>query len=96
MQEDNEQEVAKRKILCDTIALVVSEHRKKLGKSIHIISAEGAVNKASWVLLEGKKAKFPSVIVLWKIAEVLDMRLSDLIREVEERLGDKFSLSGLL
>lgn len=96
MQEDKEKEAARRKMLCDTIALVVSEHRKKLGKSMHTISAEGSVNKASWVLIEGRKAKFPSIIVLWQIAEVLDMRLSNLIKEVEDKLGDEFSLSGLI
>lgn len=95
MQHENEQEAVNRKLLCDTLALIVKEHREKLGKSMHILSAEGSVNKASWVLLEGKKVKFPSLIVLWKIAEVLGIKPSELIKEVEDKLGDKFSLSGL-
>ena len=95
MQRENEREAENRKLLCDVLAIVVKEHREKLGKSMHILSAEGSVNKASWVLLEGKKVKFPSLIVLWKIAKVLDIKPSELIKEVEDKLGDKFSLSGL-
>ncbi|MBO7672510.1 helix-turn-helix transcriptional regulator [bacterium] len=95
MQYENEQDVRNRKILCNAIALVVKEHREKLGKSMHTLSAEGSVNKASWVLLESKKVKYPSLVVLWKIAEALNMKPSELIKEVEDKLGDKFSLSGL-
>jgi len=32
------------------------------------------------------------VVTLWKIAEALDMKLSDLIKEVESRAGDEFHL----
>ena len=70
-----------------TIATVVKRHRTK---SITKSSDEIGMGKSLWADLENG-IKDPQLSTLWRIAEGLDIKLHQLIKEVEDELGDKFS-----
>ena len=69
------------------IATVVKRHRIK---SITKSSDEIGMGKSLWADLENG-IKDPQLSTLWRIAEGLDIKLHQLIKEVENELGDKFS-----
>ena len=69
------------------IATVVKRHRTK---SITKSSDEIGMGKSLWADLENG-IKDPQLSTLWRIAEGLDIKLHQLIKEVEDELGDKFS-----
>ena len=85
---------AKSKELIKAIGELVKEHRIEQNKTMYKISAEAGVPKATWRELELglKDFRFSTI---WKVAEGLDMPLDKLIKEVQDKLGDKFSLSDL-
>ena len=69
------------------IATVVKRHRTK---SITKSSDEIGMGKSLWADLENG-IKDPQLSTLWRISEGLDIKLHQLIKEVENELGDKFS-----
>ena len=91
-----EAELKNKKLLYKVLGSIVKKHRKSLDKSVYSIVAACEMSTNSWNRVEKAVSLDPSLTTMWKIAEVLDMRLSDLIREVEDELGDEFSLSGLI
>ena len=93
MQEELEKE--NKKLLVKTFASIIMEHRKKQGKSIYAISAESSLAKNTWRDIELQVCKDPALSTIWKIAEGLDIYPDELLKEVREKLGDDFSLSGL-
>ena len=69
------------------IAHVVKKYRKK---SITKSADEIGMGKSLWADLENG-IKDPQLSTIWRIAEGLEIRPSELIRLTEEYLGDRFS-----
>ena len=84
----------KCKKLIKAIGALVKKHRIEQNKTMYSISAEAGVPKATWRELELglKDFRFSTI---WKIAEGLDMPLDQLIKELQDDLGEEFSLSDL-
>lgn len=84
-QKDN-----KTKYLAKVIGQIVNEHRVKREKgSINKFAHEfdldvGNTSRVENGLIDVK------VVTLWKIAEALEVPLSEFIKEVEKRLGEDF------
>lgn len=91
MQDNSQNKTAK---LVKAIGEIIKRHREEQNKTMYKISAEAGVPKATWRELELglKDFRFSTI---WKVAEGLDMPLDKLIKEVQDKLGDKFSLSDL-
>ena len=56
------------------------------------ISAECSIHKDSWRLIEKGLVNDVKISTIWKIADGLDIPLDQLIRELQENLGEDFSL----
>ena len=84
-----------KELLLKVIAKVIYQHRKQQNKSIYKLSAEGTISRSTWRDVELNLCKDPAFTTIWKIAEALDMKPEDLIREIHQELGSDFSLSGL-
>jgi len=95
MQPTNKQEIKNKQIICKTLASVIQKHKKCQNKTIYALAAEVGMSENTWGLVEKAQTLNPSIMTLWKIAEALDIRIEDLIKEVHDQLGDDFSLSGL-
>lgn len=91
MQENSH---TKTRILIETIGRIITKHRKAQSKTMYEISAEAGVPKATWreVELGLKDFRFSTI---WKVAEGLDIPLDQLIKELQDDLGEEFSLSDL-
>ena len=77
----------RRKELQSAIAIVVKTLRKK---SITKSTDEIGMWKSLWADLENG-IKDPQFSTLWRIAEGLEIRPSELVRLIEEELGEDFS-----
>ncbi len=95
MQQLPNNEDKNKELFSKVLASVIKKRRKKLGKSVYELSAESSVGKNTWLMIEKCVSKEPSITTIWKIAEGLDIYPDELLREVREKLGDDFSLSGL-
>ncbi len=85
-------EYAKNKQLLQiAIAATIKDHRLHNKKSISLLSNEIGMTKSMWADLE-KSIKDPQLSTLWRISEGLNIRLSELIKELEQKLGNDFSL----
>lgn len=91
MQDNSQNKTAK---LVKAIGEIIKRHREEQNKTMYKISAEAGVPKATWRELELRLKDF-RFSTIWKVAEGLDMPLDKLIKEVQDKLGDKFSLSDL-
>jgi len=80
-----------KQILQSTIAETIKEKRLCKNKTISLISNEIGMTKSMWADLE-KKIKDPQISTLWRISEGLDTPLSNIIKEIEDKVGNKFSL----
>lgn len=80
-----------KKILQKAISEIIKKHRLEKQKSISLISDEIGMTKSMWADLE-KSIKDPQLSTLWRIAEGLEIPLSDLIKELENNLNRDFSL----
>ncbi len=89
------EELKKRKILFKMIGDIVCSKREAQNKSRYEISAECALSRSTWGDIETASCKEPALTTIWKIAEGLDIYPDELLREVREKLGEDFSLSGL-
>lgn len=69
----------------------VKEKRLNLNKSISLLSAEVGMTKSMWADLE-KGRKDPQLSTIWRISQGLDIPLSVLIKEIEDNLGNDFTL----
>ena len=78
--------------LIQAIGNIIKKHRKELNKTMYSISAEVGVPKATWreVELGLKDFRFSTI---WKIAEGLEIPLYQLIKELQDELGEDFSLT---
>ena len=79
--------------LIKVLGTIIEEHRKKQEKSIYKISAESSIAKSTWNRAEIGAFKNMNITTFWKIAEGLDISPSKLMNELEEKLGQDFSLS---
>ena len=76
-----------RKILQENIAKIIKSHRTA---SITKCADEINLGKSIWSNLEQGK-KDPQFSTLWRIAEGLNIKPHQLVKEIEEELGDNFS-----
>ena len=81
-------------IIFKALAEVLREEREKQGKSQRLLADEFALQHSMISRLE-KGLNEPKFISLWSLAEALGMKLSDLIKLVEDRLPAGFSLLDL-
>ena len=88
-------ETKNKKLLYKIMGAIIKKLREKDEKSVYINSAVCGMSTNSWNRVEKGISLDPSFTTIWKIAEVLNIKPSELIKEVEDKLGDKFSLSGL-
>ena len=84
IMQDNKQRLQK------VLASVIRKNRKSCNKSMSLLSNEIMLAKSLWSDLE-KGKKDPQFSTLWRIAEGLEIPLSLLIKEVEDRLNGSVS-----
>ncbi|MFI3300630.1 MAG: helix-turn-helix transcriptional regulator [Candidatus Gastranaerophilales bacterium] len=77
----------RKKELQLAIASIVKNNRKK---SITKSAEEIGIGKSIWADLENG-GKDPQMTTFWRIAEALELKPSQLLKEVEEYLGNDFS-----
>ena len=77
-------------LLKQTLAEVIKEYRLGQNRSISLLSREVNLSKSIWSDLE-KGIKDPQLSTLWKVAESLNVPLSQIIKVMEENLKNKLS-----
>ena len=77
-------------ILKQKLAEVIKEYRLEQNRSISLLSGEVNLSKSIWSDLE-KGIKDPQLSTLWKVAESLNVPLSQIIKVMEENLKNKLS-----
>ena len=80
-------------VLIKTLGEVIKKHRLALNKSMYLISAECGMSKSTWREAELGVCKDINLSTIWKIADVLEISPSELLKEVEKKLSENFSLS---
>lgn len=88
MQHVNSKDAQK---IFEVLAKVLKREREKQGKSQRLLADEFELQHSLICRLE-KGANEPKFISLWSVAEALGMKLSDLIKLVEDELPSGFSL----
>ncbi len=81
--------------LIKALGKIIKTHRQKQNKTMYKISAECSIHKDTWRLIENGLVNDIKLTSLWKIAEGLEMTPADLIFELQNVVGEDFSLSGL-
>ena len=82
-----------KKELVKTLGEIIKEKRLAQNKTIYKISAESSMSKSTWREAELGVCKDITLSTLWKIAEGLDIKLYDIIKELYEKLDVNFDLS---
>lgn len=72
---------------------IIGYYRKKLKKSIYLISAESSIAKSCWRELELGKREDIKLSTFCKIAEGLDIPPHELLKKLTDELGEDFSFS---
>lgn len=80
-----------KKLMQQTLSSIIKKYRIERNKSISLISDEIGMTKSMWADLE-KSIKDPQLSTLWRISEALDIPLSVIVIELENALGEGFSL----
>ena len=80
-----------KKIMQKALSEIIRKHRQDQNKSISLISDEIGMTKSMWADLE-KSIKDPQLSTLWRISEALDIPLSVIVIELENALGENFTL----
>lgn len=81
----------KADVIIKTLAKVIKEEREKQGKSQRVLADECAFQRSLLSRLENGLNE-PKLVSLWTIAEALNLKPSELIEKVEDRLPRDFSL----
>lgn len=81
----------KAKIVVDLLGQVIHEERVKLGKSQRLLADEYGVEKSLVNRME-KASNEPKIVSIFTVAELLDMKPSELLKRVEDRLPKGFSV----
>ena len=78
----------KKQKLLNTLANVIKKNRKD--KSISQLALEIDVSKSIWSMIEqGKRdAQFST---FWRVSEALNVRPSELVKEIDNELGEAFT-----
>ena len=79
----------KKELLLETLASAIKEKRGNI--SINRLSLESDVSKSILSMIE-KAKRDPQLSTIFKIAEALYMKPSELLCLVEQKLGEDFSL----
>lgn len=72
------------------LADIIKEYRLKQHKSISLIANEINLSKSIWSDLE-KGIKDPQISTLWRIAEALNISLSQIIKKLEIKAKDNIN-----
>ena len=87
MQDDNKKDFELRKKL----GVILKETRIKQGfLSLNKFALEYGINRANLSKIENGEAGC-SIITAWRIAEALGLKLSDIIKRLENELGEEFT-----
>ncbi len=78
-------------LMQNTLGQLIKSLRKKTNKSITLLTAEVGMTKSLLADTE-KGIKDPQLSTLWRIAQGLNIPLSDIIKLLENELGEEFSL----
>ncbi len=81
----------KAEIIIKLIAQTLKEKRLEQNKSQRILADEYDIPRSLLSRIESGKNE-PMIISLWSICEALDIKISDLFKNIEEQLPEKFSL----
>ena len=81
----------KSEIIFELLSKTLKEEREKQGKSLRLLADEFDIQKSLISRLENGVNE-PKLISLWTLCEALGIRLSDLLRKIEEKLPTDFSL----
>ncbi len=77
-------------LLQKTLGNIIQSQRKLKKKSISLIANEIILSKSVWSEVE-KGNKDPQFSTIWRMAEALEIPLSDLIKEIEAKLDGKLN-----
>lgn len=77
-------------LLQKTLGNIIKQHRELNKKSISLIANEIILSKSVWSEVE-KGNKDPQFSTIWRMAEALEIPLSDLIKEIEAKLDGKLN-----
>ena len=80
----------KKEILKSILSKKIKKYREISNKSISLICNEIDLSKSIWSDLE-KGIKDPQFSTLWRIAEGLNIPLSDIVIEIEQELKGKIN-----
>ena len=86
------QYVSKKNKYKKALGLIIKQEREKTHKSISLISDEIDMTKSMWADLE-KGIKDPQLSTVIRIAEALNIKTSEIIKKMEQELGEEFLLS---
>lgn len=81
----------KRAKFLKVLAAVVKKYREKSKVSINQAAHEIDLSKSIWSVIEQGK-RDPQLTTLWKIAEVLNIPLSQIIADMEKELNKDYFL----
>ncbi len=82
----------KSKIIFQTLAKIIKQEREKQNKSLRVLADEYDIQKSLLSRLENGINE-PKLISIWTISEALNMRVSELLKLVENELPKDFSLT---
>lgn len=81
----------KAKIVIEILGEIIREKREELGKSQRLLADEFGVEKSLINRME-KAVNEPKLISIFTVCELLKIKPSELIRQLETRLPDEFKL----
>ncbi len=88
MQDDKEKILQLNRCLGQIIKDIRND---KNFKSLNIFALENGINRANLSKIENGQVGC-SIITAWRISEALGLKLSDVIKILENKLGDDFKL----
>lgn len=77
--------------ILEAVGQVIKEERIKQNKSQRLIADEYDIQRSLFSRIESGKNE-PMLVSLWAISEALGMKISDLLKRVEDKLPQEFSL----
>ncbi|MCM1338511.1 MAG: helix-turn-helix domain-containing protein [Muribaculaceae bacterium] len=81
----------KAQIILDILAQIIKDERLKLKKSQRLMCDEYEIQRSLLSRIESGKNE-PMLISLWTISEALGIKLSILIKMIEDKLPNGFTL----
>lgn len=81
----------KSEIIFKTLAKAIRTEREKQGKSLRLLADEFEIQKSLISRIENGINE-PKIISVWTICEALGIKVSTLMKKVEDELPEEFSL----